>query len=806
MSIFHSMSLLPSNTLFNHPSLHIQNEKHMPSTKITMLRRIKALLLSLTLFMISVVAISPSSTLYASDTSQAWSSPNNTFSLHFLQVQPPTSPPSYMVGIVHSGGVPIIWTVGGGSGNFVDSRGSFQLLSNGSLQLVDGSGAIVWDSGTSHLGVSSAFLDEQGNLVLSNGTSTVWSSFDHPTDTIVPSQNFTPNMILKSGLYSFRLHPLGNLLLSWNGSDVYWNHTLSDSINWALTWPILVLEPEGKVSVHDPNLTSTVVVAYSSDYAEGSDVLRVLKLDGDGNLRIYSSSKGNETAIIRWAAVKDQCDVHGYCGTYGICRYKDSGPVCGCPSQDFEMVDPNNSRNGCRRKVQLEDCPKRVGMLQLDHSRLLTYPSIAQYKINPEVLYIPMSACRGNCLSADSCFASTSLSDGSGFCYVKTKDIFGGYQSPALTSTTYIKVCLPLAPNSSPIPWKEKDWSMHAWIIVVLVFGTLLGLTAFQGGLWLWCCRNIQRFGGLYGQYDLVEYASGALVQFSYKELKGLTNGFKEKLGAGRFGSVYRGMLGNGTVVAVKQLQGIELEEKQFKLEIATVCSTHHMNLVRMIGFCSERKHKLLVYEYMKNGSLDKFLFGQSGTLLDWECRFNIALGCARGIMYIHEECHNCIVHCNIKPENILLDENFKAKLSDFNLVKFIIPEDCRYQTMVNMRETKGYVAPEWLSNLSVTSKSDVYSYGMVLLEIVSGRRNFEISEETNNKEFSVWAYEEFEKGNMMGIVDKRLPEVNLDQLKRLIQASFWCLQEQPSQRPAISKVLHMLEGVTKIKKPPAPK
>ncbi|KAK7315414.1 hypothetical protein VNO77_33960 [Canavalia gladiata] len=769
---------------------------------------IQAPVLSLLLFVISVAAISPGSVLYASNTSQTWSSPNNTFSLNFVQVQPPTSPPSFIVGIVHAGGVPIIWTVGGGAS--VDSRGSFQFHSTGTLQLVSGFGAIVWDSGTSHLGVSSAFLDEQGNLVLSNGTNVLWSSFDHPTDTIVPSQNFTPNMTLKSGLYSFRLHPLCNLLLRWNESFVYWNHSLSDSINGTLTWPVLGLEPKGKLSIHDPNLIRTVLVAYSSDYAEGRDVLRVLRLDDDGNLRIYSSSKWSGTEIVRWAAVKDQCDVHGYCGTYGICSYNDSFPICGCPSHDFEMIDRNNSRKGCRRKMKLEDCHGRVGMLQLDHSRLLTYPPIPIYKINPEVLYVPMLACRGNCLSADSCFASTSLSDGTGFCYVKTKDFFCGYRSPALTSTTYIKVCLPLVQNPSPVPWKIKGWSMHAWMLVVLVLGTLLALIACQGGLWLWCCRSIPRCGGLYGQYDLVEFASGAPVQFSYKELQDFTNGFKEKLGAGRFGSVYRGMLGNGTIVAVKQLQGIELEEKQFKLEIANICSTHHMNLVRLIGFCSERQHQLLISEYMKNGSLDKFLFvtdEQSRTLLDWECRFNIALGCAKGIMYIHEECINSIMHCNIKPENIFLDENFKAKLSDFGLVKLTSPEDYKNQTMLNMRETKGYVSPEWLSNLSVTSKSDVYSYGMVLLEIVSGRRNFEISEETNNKEFSVWAYEEFEKGNIIGIVDKRLHshEVNLDEVKRLIQTSFWCIQEQPSQRPAINKVLHMIEGVTKIKKPPPP-
>ncbi|GFZ09631.1 lectin protein kinase family protein [Actinidia rufa] len=176
----------------------------------------------------------------------------------------------------------------------------------------------------------------------------------------------------------------------------------------------------------------------------------------------------------------------------------------------------------------------------------------------------------------------------------------------------------------------------------------------------------------------------------------------------------------------------------------------------------------------MRNGSLDNFLFTteeQSGKLLNWEYRFKIALGTARGITYLHEECRDCIVHCDIKPENILLDENYNSKVSDFGLAKLVNPKDHRYRTLTSVRGTRGYLAPEWLANLPITSKSDVYSYGMVLLEIVSGRRNFDVSEETNRKKFSVWAYEEFEKGNVKGIVDKRLAdhEMHMEQVIRAI-------------------------------------
>jgi serine/threonine protein kinase len=358
---------------------------------------------------------------------------------------------------------------------------------------------------------------------------------------------------------------------------------------------------------------------------------------------------------------------------------------------------------------------------------------------------------------------------------------------------------------------KSRSGRFRFWVVCVAVAITLLGLIALESGLWWWCCRNSPKFDSLSAQYALLEYASGAPVQFSYKELQRSTKEFKEKLGAGGFGAVYKGVLANKEVVAVKQLEGIEQGEKQFRMEVATISSTHHLNLVRLIGFCSEGRHRLLVYEFMKNGSLDNFLFTteeQSGRLLNWEQRFKIALGTAKGITYLHEECRDCIVHCDIKPENILLDENYKAKVSDFGLAKLINAKDHRYRTLTSVRGTRGYLAPEWLANLPITSKSDIYSYGMVLLEIVSGRRNFEVSAVTNRKKFSVWAHEEFEKGNVNAILDQRLTDqdVDMEQVTRAIQVSFWCIQEQPSQRPMMGKVVQMLEGIAEIERPPAPK
>ncbi|KAJ9146021.1 hypothetical protein P3X46_028341 [Hevea brasiliensis] len=757
------------------------------------------------LFSISVAIISPGSSLSASNPNQTWLSPNRTFFVGFFQVGS-----GYVAAVNYFGGVPI-WTAGNPS-VVVDAGGTFHFRSTGTLQLVNSSGSVVWDSNTGHLGVTSASLDDSGNLVLRNGTGfPVWSSFQNPTDTIVPNQNFTVNQALQSGLYSFRLRNPGNLTLRWNDSIIYWNQGLNSSVASNLTSPVLGLQPIGILSIADVTLTGEYIMAYSNDYAEGTNILRFLKLDSDGNLRIYSSALGSGTTTMRWAALTDQCQVFGYCGNLGICSYNDSSsnPICGCPSENFEPVDVNDSRKGCKRKVEIENCPGSATMLEMDHAKFLTY----QPELSSQVFSVGISACRLNCLVSSSCVASTSLSDGTGLCYLKTPEFVSGYQNPSLPSTSYVKVCGPVQPNPSAnlqIDGNSKG-RLHVWLVILVVVVTLVGLVAIESGLWWWCCRNSPKFGSLSAQYALLEYASGAPVQFSYNDLNRATKGFKEKLGAGGFGAVYKGILANKTVVAVKRLEGIEQGEKQFRMEVATISSTHHLNLVRLIGFCSEGRHRLLVYEFMKNGSLDNFLFNtdeQSGKLLNWEHRFNIALGTARGITYLHEECRDCIVHCDIKPENILLDENYNSKVSDFGLAKLINPKDHRYRTLRSVRGTRGYLAPEWLANLPVTSKSDVYSYGMVLLELVSGRRNFEILDEPNRKKVSLWAYEEFEKGNVKAIVDKRLvdQDVDMEQATRAIQVSFWCIQEQPSQRPMMGRVVQMLEGITEIEKPPAPK
>ncbi|CAN6280647.1 unnamed protein product [Urochloa humidicola] len=378
--------------------------------------------------------------------SSSWSSSNSTFSLSFTPS--PTSPSLFVAAITYAGGVPV-WSAGAGAA--VDSRGSFRLTSDGDLQLVNGAGAVLWSSNTGGRGVAAAAVEESGNLVLkSRSTATLWQSFDHPTDTVVMSQNFTSRMKLTSGPYAFAVDKSsGNLTLTWSTSGgastvTYFNKGYNNASpftrNTTLT---LTIESNGLVVLAT---SSPAVVAYSSNYGESGDMLRFLRLDADGNLRAYSAARGSSVAVEQWSAVADQCQVFGYCGNMGVCSYNGTSPVCGCPSRNFELADASNPRKGCRRKVDLANCPGNTTMLQVDNTQFLTYPP----EIAVEQFYVGITACRLDCLSGGSCVAATALSDGSGLCWLKLSSFVSAYQSPALPSTSFVKVCFPGMPNPTP--------------------------------------------------------------------------------------------------------------------------------------------------------------------------------------------------------------------------------------------------------------------------------------------------------------------------------------------------------------------
>ncbi|XP_039139857.1 G-type lectin S-receptor-like serine/threonine-protein kinase At2g19130 [Dioscorea cayenensis subsp. rotundata] len=286
--------------------------------------------------------------------------------------------------------------------------------------------------------------------------------------------------------------------------------------------------------------------------------------------------------------------------------------------------------------------------------------------------------------------------------------------------------------------------------------------------------------------------------------LQRATKNFSDKLGAGSFGSVSKGALPDSTAIAVKKLEGLRQGEKQFRAEVSTLGTIQHVNLVRFRGFCAEGKERLLVFYYMPNGSLDSHLFHGNDSVLDWSTRYRIALGIARGLEYLHEKCRECIIHCDIKPENILLDVEFNPKIADFGLAKLLGREFSHVLT--SMRGTIGYLAPEWITGLAITPRADVYSFGMMLLEIISGKRNTEQLEESGNYYFPAVAAVKVTEDTVQCLLDDRLQgNANMDELIIACRVACWCIQGLESQRPTMGLVVRMLEGLMEVSIPPIP-
>jgi serine/threonine protein kinase len=276
--------------------------------------------------------------------------------------------------------------------------------------------------------------------------------------------------------------------------------------------------------------------------------------------------------------------------------------------------------------------------------------------------------------------------------------------------------------------------------------------------------------------------------------LKQATNNFSKKLGQGGFGPVYEGKLGN-VKIAVKCLRDLGNGKEEFMAEVITIGSIHHINLVRLIGYCSDKLHRLLVYEHMSNGSLDKWIFKKNQSdSLSWASRYKIILDVAKGLAYLHEECRQKIVHLDIKPGNILLDEKFNAKISDFGLAKLIDRDQSHVMTKV--RGTRGYLAPEWLTS-TITEKADIYSFGVVLLEIVSRRKILDSNQPEGGTNLINLLQEKMKVGQVLDIVENHNEDVQLHgaEMIEVIKLAVWCLQREVSKRPAMSQVVKVLEG-----------
>ncbi|GLT54208.1 hypothetical protein SLA2020_274260 [Shorea laevis] len=288
----------------------------------------------------------------------------------------------------------------------------------------------------------------------------------------------------------------------------------------------------------------------------------------------------------------------------------------------------------------------------------------------------------------------------------------------------------------------------------------------------------------------------GNIKRFSYDELSLATDNFhpSNKLGRGGFGTVYKGTLKRGIEVAVKKLSAQSKQGlREFMTEIDTISNVRHPNLIELVGCCAEESDRILVYEYAENNSLDRALLGSKGSniKLEWQKRSAICLGTARGLAFLHEELVPHIVHRDIKASNILLDKDLNPKIGDFGLAK-LFPDDITHIS-TRIAGTTGYLAPEYALGGQLTMKADVYSFGVLVLEIISGRSSARANWDGMEKFLLEWAWQLYEEERLLELVDPEMQGFPEEEVIRYMKVAFFCTQAAANRRPLMSQVVEML-------------
>ncbi|CAM6038948.1 unnamed protein product [Sphagnum compactum] len=743
-----------------------------------------------------------------------------------------------------------------------------------------------------------------------NSGAVVWQSFDYPTDTIITGQQLkntsymyaamSTRAHLSGEMYSLRVQTYTSdlsLFVDFNPPSDYLllpipaaNESFGANRYWTANTEFWVpqnawvccggsyAELNDGLTVYDSQ-GDTYISTSSNNLNPNLTFLEYARVLPDGNLQSFVFRDGQWK--LNFEALTNPCHLPNACGSYGICDEEESAAVVagvsssssksfchGCPP-GFHAINQTDLSMGCEAlEVLVESCTtaaapaggrgralspaiELVNLTGVSNSALLNYYYFGA--LVPVYPYLQVDldhgaeACESLCESNCSCSAALYNPDFSA-CFLLPSALGTLMQSPSYANQTlFIKI-----PKGSPLDSSSLSTQKKAAIGVAV--GVMAVLLVLLSAIFLHRRRMQQAQQEMAEDESFLETLPGLPPRFSYKELMIATSNFSKKLGKGGFGTVYEGKITTNTRrVAVKQLEDIGQGTKEFRAEVATIGNISHVNLVPLRGFCMEgTRHRLLVYEFMPNGSLDKRCFrkqkkkkteaastsaarvseeaeeeiedpssSSSFPVLDLQTRREIAVGTARGLAYLHEGCSSRIIHFDVKPENILLDEEMRPRVADFGLAK-LMRRDQSYR-VTTMRGTIGYMAPEWGKDVPITEKSDVFSFGIVLLELVSGRRNFDRSLGERESFLPAWAFSLLEKNGrntLLEIVDKSLQlsqtsnsmhegqeeeELQLQQQAclNMILVALWCIQEEISLRPTMGTVLKMLEGDADIVDPP---
>lgn len=738
-------------------------------------------------------------------TNASWQSPSKDFAFGFY----PLVSGRYLVGIWFDK-IPqktLVWSANRDDPAQIGSTINLTLSGQFVLQHANKALFAIY-SGTN---ATSAMMQDNGNFILRNSLSSIiWESFDSPTDTILPGQTLDMRQMLYSnangtkdystGQYKLEIQTDGNIVMSAFrfGGFGYWDTSTDHNTGVALVFDnttALLYAVSGTHNIHNMTTATQVPNPIENYYHRAT-------INDLGNFQqlIYHKESGDKWSVI-WEAITQPCTVNAICGVYSFCTSPDDRTInCDC-LPGYTHLDPNVPSKGCYPSVVLDFCAAN------STSSDFTVEEIHDADI-PNSIFVDLQSTNSSNLDScrkeliDDCFCMAAVLSES-VCYKKKIPLSNARKSIPATSNrvALIKVAQVHQDNENDSPSK---------VVLLAALSTCSFLAIVFSTIAIYYHPTFHHLIHK-GSPPKPKPVDINLKVFSFQELREATNWFKNKLGQGAFGTVYCGVLildGEQVEVALKQLEQVEEKgEKEFVNEVQVIGMTHHRNLVRLLGFCNEQKHRLLVYEMMRNGALSNFLFGE-GDKPSWEHRNKIVLEIARGLLYLHEECDPQIIHCDIKPQNVLLDSNYTAKIADFGLAKLLMED--RTRTSTHVRGTMGYMAPEWLKNAPITAKVDVYSFGVMMLEILFCRRHIElhqIEDRTEGGDDMIlidWVLYWAKEGNLRVIVSHDLEVVNdFNRFERMAMVGLWCLCPNPTLRPSMIKVIQMLEGNTEVGVPP---
>ncbi|KAK3446198.1 hypothetical protein EUGRSUZ_A01943, partial [Eucalyptus grandis] len=668
-----------------------------------------------------------------------------------------------------------------------------RLTQEGDLVLLGADGKKMWSTNTAGKSVVGLNLTEVGNLVLYDRNDTiVWQSFDHPTNTILPGQELRPGMKLTATssapdgtarVYTFttddQMGFVGSVSVA-NSPQIYYQ-TSDVSKMKSDNGQVGALYKNGTFGEFEFSLTS---------------LPQYIRLGLDGHLNLYVYDK-HSNSWITTDLLKDRFDDCAYpfaCGSYGICSYASHGYDCGCPNET-QQIDVRASSLGCNRTSAFSCDSHDNTFAEVEK---IAFFALSYNNISANISNTTVESCKEECLKKG-CSCTMALFQNQtnffgGDCYLLSYSfslVDNSYEEYSTLAFIKVSHSSNTLISSSIFPRKRRGR-------MVSILGTTVGavsmvLVSIFG---IYFLSKVRRNDVEDDDLDLPRLQ---ITRFPYEDLKAMTRDFNIKLGEGGFGSVFLGTLPSGGRIVVKRLDGFSQIKKSFLAEAETIGTIHHVNLVRLLGFCAEKSHRLLVYEYMCNGSLDKWIFHNDQEFgVCWQVRRKIILDIARGLAYLHEECHQKIIHLDIKPQNILLDEHFNAKLADFGLSKLIDKDQSH--VMTTMRGTPGYLAPEWLSSV-ITEKVDVYSFGIVMLEVLCGRKNVDRYLPSDEVHMLTLFKCKAEQEQLLEMVDKSSGDMQLhgQEAVKMMKIAAWCLQDDSSMRPPMSRVVRCLEGSADI-------